>query len=219
VISMTSLVLICATGLLSFWFTTSSLAKVVMETVSKTPHQYDFHNPPQCTLRMSGGITDGDFDYVRQYVERFRTNYEGDIIYLCLNSNGGSYPETLKIVEWLLSGEGRGIGTVVPAEAKCFSACAFVFMAGNFEYDHGQVPARWLHVRGQLGFHAPYSDYYRAVGTHRVSRADRPARQKDEPFMMPFTHRNTWFLLEAHPTTTVPSTFTPAAKLWFPPFR
>ncbi|KRR06204.1 hypothetical protein CQ12_11500 [Bradyrhizobium jicamae] len=75
---------------------------------------------------------------------------------LCLDSPGGNLREALKIIDWLL--ETTFITTVVPQNAKCFSACALIFMFGNFNEGHGivGVPSRKLHHLGQLGFHSPH---------------------------------------------------------------
>jgi hypothetical protein len=51
----------------------------------------------------------------------------------------------------------KGIGTVIEKEAGCYSACAFIFMAGQVQADEGMTfPWRHLHFAGRLGFHAPY---------------------------------------------------------------
>jgi hypothetical protein len=72
---------------------------------------------------------------------------------LCLNSLGGSYQEALEITKYLLSSM---IPTVVDANARCYSACAIIFLGGGMFEEATHVPNRWLHVRGELGFHAPY---------------------------------------------------------------
>jgi hypothetical protein len=80
----------------------------------------------------------------------------GDQFDLCLDSRGGSFIEALKIVEYLLNGEGQGIATIIESKAECLSACALVFMAGTSKSDHGLYPLRSLHAQGRLGFHAPF---------------------------------------------------------------
>jgi hypothetical protein len=80
---------------------------------------------------------------------------EDEIVSLCLNSPGGSYSEALKIVDVILST--GGLATVVDADHECLSACALVFMFGHIEaYHEDKYFDRRLHIRGKLGFHAPY---------------------------------------------------------------
>ena len=75
---------------------------------------------------------------------------------LCLNSLGGNYDEALKLMTTLLTF--TNVATVVDAGAECYSACAFLFLAGNAQRseDGELAPNRTLDVRGTLGFHAPY---------------------------------------------------------------
>jgi hypothetical protein len=48
------------------------------------------------------------------------------------------------------------IGAAIEARAECVSACAVIFMGGSYLWI-GQLN-RFLHVKGTLGFHAPYVD-------------------------------------------------------------
>lgn len=72
---------------------------------------------------------------------------------LCLDSPGGSLTEAVALTQFVHA----RLGTVVRAGARCESACALVFMAGSYstETDFGVSVNRFLHVDGQLGFHAP----------------------------------------------------------------
>jgi hypothetical protein len=45
---------------------------------------------------------------------------------------------------------------MIEPNAICYSACALIFMAGNWTFEGQYFPDRTLHVTGQLGFHAPY---------------------------------------------------------------
>jgi hypothetical protein len=45
---------------------------------------------------------------------------------------------------------------MIEPNAICYSACALIFMAGNWTFEGQYFPDRILHVTGQLGFHAPY---------------------------------------------------------------
>lgn len=77
---------------------------------------------------------------------------------VCLNSPGGSYTEALKIYDQI---KRYGIGTVVAEGAECLSACAIIFLAGNFQYYTtmgGNLVTgtnRAIHAGASLGFHAP----------------------------------------------------------------
>ncbi|MGR3759246.1 hypothetical protein ACUXV3_03840 [Roseobacteraceae bacterium NS-SX3] len=75
---------------------------------------------------------------------------------LCLSSPGGSMEEALKLIREVMT---FGFVTVVPENAECFSACAFVFLAGDLAFSGGELgeimPFRIMHASSKLGFHAP----------------------------------------------------------------
>jgi len=111
-----------------------------------------------CDVKLEGLIDEGDgnklsaaLDAVPMPAESSRTN-----VALCLNSLGGNYDEALKLITILL--KRTNVATVIDRGAQCFSACAFLFMAGNTQKsEDGELgPDRTLDVRGTLGFHAPY---------------------------------------------------------------
>src|SRR5262245_30641935 len=79
---------------------------------------------------------------------------------LCLNSPGGNFMEGLRIAKYLLTvAADHEVTTYVENGAACYSACALIFLAGRFNDRGGETyPARFLHVGGRLGFHAPYID-------------------------------------------------------------
>lgn len=113
------------------------------------------HDPigdPKCNLLIAGDIRSGDLKRVRHVFGAVRqdSDYAG---FACLHSSGGSYQEALRIAKFFLE---KGIGTLVRSGDRCFSACAIMFMAGTWSSDAGKSPSRLLHVRGRLGFHAPY---------------------------------------------------------------
>lgn len=116
---------------------------------------YDPRTARACNLRIKGDIVDGDLQRLQGAVRRSGRG-PGDQFDLCLDSRGGSFIEALKIVEYLLNGEGQGIATIIESKAECLSACALVFMAGTSKSDHGLYPLRSLHAQGRLGFHAPF---------------------------------------------------------------
>lgn len=116
---------------------------------------------PDCAIELSGPIESGDH-------ERFHTlamalgllepsnsgepsNSVGDA--LCLNSPGGSYLEGRFISQELRD---YGIPTRVEAGSECYSSCAFIFMSGRLLGAESDGTSRHLHIKGRLGFHAPY---------------------------------------------------------------
>jgi hypothetical protein len=108
-----------------------------------------------CQLVLSGSIEEGDADRLNAALDALG-NREGRGVRLCLNSPGGNYDEGVKLIDVVLK---RGdIGTVIDRGAQCFSACAFLFLAGSTpRSEDGELAAdRTLDVRGTLGFHAPY---------------------------------------------------------------
>lgn len=122
----------------------------------------EFEGQIKCNVRLSGEIVEGDHTRLREIYDLTGSGSQGKVFsggqlapsFLCLDSSGGSYAEALKIAKFL-TGSGA-IATVVEAGRSCFSACAVIFMAGSNSFHLGQAPGRWLHVRGRLGFHAPF---------------------------------------------------------------
>lgn len=122
--------------------------------------------PLNCTLSLDGPITPNDSAF-------FDTLKADDPGILCLNSEGGSYDAALKIATVALD---IGIATVVPESAGCFSACAIIFMAGSTFGEIGTFPSRSLHIRGKIGFHAPYLvETGQRIDTQTAARAYRAA--------------------------------------------
>lgn len=103
-----------------------------------------------CNFRIEGRIQTGLLDEIKK---KFSKEYIGrDLV--CLDSPGGSFPEALRIADFFKS---KPVATKIEAGARCESACALMFMAGNFSYFEGGKSAwRVLHPRGRLGFHAPH---------------------------------------------------------------
>jgi hypothetical protein len=108
----------------------------------------------RCTHQLSGPIAPGDASALEAALNAWDggggDQYQS--FRLCLDSPGGSLLEALKI-----AGLGGDFGTAVGPEASCLSACGIIFMAGQryLEGGVGQVPDRFLHAAGDLGFHAP----------------------------------------------------------------
>ena len=72
---------------------------------------------------------------------------------ICLNSEGGSYAEALRMLEYLYG----LFGTAIPRDGQCLSACSVIFMSGsqNTESDAGTIANRVMHASARLGFHVP----------------------------------------------------------------
>lgn len=121
---------------------------------------------PLCRLSLSGQITNGTTERLREQVETLIRR--GDWVSLddnlsdawstedwrlCLDSPGGSLEEAARLAEYIVD---RGIGTVLAPHATCLSACALVFMLGHAnQYEAPGNANRRMHYTARLGFHAP----------------------------------------------------------------
>lgn len=119
-----------------------------------------------CDYELSGILGDGDADRLKKLAEP----HFGDTTTFCLNSPGGSFSEALTIAQFMMHDQPY-IRTVVGPDQSCYSACALVFMAGAYRVTSHRLPDRWLHVRGKLGFHAPYIDPA-YIGNRQLSPSD-----------------------------------------------
>lgn len=98
-----------------------------------------------CHYRISGDINVGDSINFQNIIE------DGALI--CLDSNGGSIAEAIKIIDYI---QKHGIGTRIEKGATCASACAWIFMAGTQSlFPVGDFPFRQLDKDGKLRFHGP----------------------------------------------------------------
>lgn len=108
----------------------------------------------RCTHSLRGPVAAGDAAALQTALETWDggggESYQS--FRLCLDSPGGSLLEALRITDM-----GQDFGTAVGPDASCLSACGIIFMAGQryLEGGIGQVPDRFLHAAGDLGFHAP----------------------------------------------------------------
>ncbi|MEI9900001.1 MAG: hypothetical protein WDN31_07475 [Hyphomicrobium sp.] len=113
---------------------------------------------PACLLQLEGPIEAGDGDKLSAALDALGSTggYDSRQVSLCLSSLGGSYDEALKMIKVLL--KQTNIATVVDRGAECYSACAFLFLAGNTQAseDGELAPDRTMDVGATLGFHAPY---------------------------------------------------------------
>jgi hypothetical protein len=135
-----------------------------------TPNNIKAGNSHACNIRLEGAIVPGDAKKLlaaRKRLEDLNENNWTSLAelwtlkrpLLCLNSSGGDYDEALRMSSALLADEfpETQMRTYVDSGSSCFSACAFVFLAGK-EIGRGDErwPSRHLHVGAHLGFHAPY---------------------------------------------------------------
>lgn len=108
-------------------------------------------------IELDGELRRGDALKLRSQLRKFpesETIDSGVYPILRLNSPGGDYTEGMKLVRLIRD---WGITTYVGPGDRCLSACALVFMAGTQHViESPSVTARFLHVGGELGFHAPY---------------------------------------------------------------
>lgn len=113
---------------------------------------------PGCLLKLDGTIESGDSAKLSAALEQQGSTggFDSLQVTLCLNSLGGNYDEALQMIAVLL--KQTNVATVVDRGAECYSACAFLFLAGNAQAseDGELAPDRTLDVGGTLGFHAPY---------------------------------------------------------------
>lgn len=138
-------------GNIFFTFFVVALAEAAEITIS---------NAANCSINLSGPVAEGDAEKLSTLADRLGLSRERlDMMpdnsnqAICLDSPGGSYLESRKLMAFINE---RGLATRISSEAECYSACALVFMAGRLRWYEGEGPARYLHVKGLLGFHAPY---------------------------------------------------------------
>jgi hypothetical protein len=118
-------------------------------------------------VRISGAIEQGDEITVVSFLNdlRERISREHDHTadplrpaapIVSLDSPGGNLDAAIAIADYLRS---TNIGTIVEADAECYSACAIIFMSGRSYYQQfGFVFSgreRYLEIPGRVGFHSP----------------------------------------------------------------
>ena len=140
----------------------------------------------RCAITLRGTILEGDSERLIQFLsqnfeelERREENFffsdrsDGFLLggNLCLDSAGGSFVEAIRIADMLVYDANgsvslpermsfRTLGTAIPEDAECLSACAILFMAGG-EFNGVQAtmnvrePTRFMHISAELGFHSP----------------------------------------------------------------
>lgn len=137
---------------LAVWF--FPIDKIAAATIVKSVR-------PNCAIEFSGPIEAGDhqrFHNLAMKLGLLEPSNSGEPSNstdeaLCLNSPGGSYLEGRLISQELRD---YGIPTRVEAGSECYSSCAFIFMSGRLLGAESDGTSRHLHIKGKLGFHAPY---------------------------------------------------------------
>jgi hypothetical protein len=113
---------------------------------------------PLCELSLEGKIEKGDTNRIKALLDStpaLKLKKGNDSYHLCMNSDGGEYEEALRFIKYNTREYGR-ISTVIDRGARCYSACAFEFMFGNYSEGNAPgFPSRKLHGLGKLGFHSP----------------------------------------------------------------
>lgn len=97
-----------------------------------------------------------------------RSLLDDERVHLCLDSPGGNFNEGVDLAKVI---ERNGVVTVVGKNAKCHSACALAFLGGrdtNYRNSSGRH-GRFLHIRGSLGFHAPFLPPNSGAGSGQLS--------------------------------------------------
>jgi hypothetical protein len=106
-------------------------------------------------IRLVGDIDENSYEELVAVYKHLEI--PGDYSVLFLDSKGGDVKDAFRIARFISE---KGITTVVDRNAQCLSACAFIFMAGRTPaYEGPGGISRYLHLRGDLGFHAPFLPY------------------------------------------------------------
>lgn len=110
-----------------------------------------------CKKTLRGNLEAGDTEKLKNVEPELFAGMYGDmdfsVVRICLDSNGGSFVESLALAKFLTE---QKIGTVVADGDACLSACAIAFMFGTAHViDVDGVINRNLHKNAKLGFHRP----------------------------------------------------------------
>ena len=127
------------------------------ETPGETPNAI-FESSPH--FRIEGEIEPGDVDKLGALLKEELPNYQFDMhnnVVISLNSDGGSFYAGLALSDLIAS---YSVATYVGPGDRCLSSCAIAFLGGQNVYLRGmpQVPARYVHAEGTVGFHSPFSE-------------------------------------------------------------
>lgn len=128
----------------------------------------DKNNELQCEFFLKGEIQEGDADKLKLVVKAYFEELQNmggfslverisKPVRICLDSPGGSFVEGVKLAKVIRANGFITLGTAIPDQAVCLSACSIAFMAGGHRHPEGEVTLtdRVMHPTAELGFHAP----------------------------------------------------------------
>lgn len=110
-------------------------------------------------VKLTGQIEAGDADRLKAFIEANGLMNCGTQDFcpyntvIALDSPGGSLVEALKIAEYVRA---HNFPTLLPAGARCESACSMIFLSGYTNYEGVFHPRRFAHDTAKLGLHTPY---------------------------------------------------------------
>ena len=110
-------------------------------------------------IKLSGQIEPGDAEKLKAFIEAnglMNCGAPGFCPYntvIALDSPGGSLVEALQIAEYVRR---NNFPTLLPAGARCESACSMIFLSGYTTYEGIFRPRRYAHDTARLGLHTPY---------------------------------------------------------------
>lgn len=108
---------------------------------------------------ISGQLQAGDAEKLAEFVQAndvmdcLEPGYCPFNSVIALDSPGGSLVEALKIAEYV---QKHNFVTLLPANARCESACAMIYLSGYTTYEGFFHPRRAAHDTAKLGLHTPY---------------------------------------------------------------
>ncbi|EAQ29847.1 hypothetical protein NAP1_03705 [Erythrobacter sp. NAP1] len=132
------------------------LRETNLDDVTIDDLSYHFGVPPDDQIVVLGEIGPSAFEEFKAVYEQAQERYQVPIV--SLNSMGGSANQAAMIAEFVSQNH---LTTIIESGSVCYSACAFIFMAGRMD-GGGEGPGgvnRLLHINGRLGFHAPFLAY------------------------------------------------------------
>ncbi len=130
-------------------------------------HQFD-SSYDDITITIHGEVAPGDAGRLGIYADQLlisRPSRIGDYggVTLSFDSTGGHHLEGIEIGKLLWE---RGYGSLVKANAVCYSAAAFAYLGGAFHYMvGGSGPGRMVEAGARMGFHSFYNDSLASVPT------------------------------------------------------
>jgi hypothetical protein len=126
--------------------------------LKKIGETHNYSAPGGFTLTLTeyeytGSVEVGDLSKIKKLAPK---GWFQNPVRITLNNGGGNFAEAVAIGHYLWD---SGIPTKIDAGGRCLSSCAIIFMSGSSRGGDGlHIRNRRLHIRGSLGFHAPYFD-------------------------------------------------------------